>query len=84
MLMNPLNKFLDKIMGSSLTKNYELDKEPYMHGGLHNLWKVYRAKKKDRGNMDVSVFIFEKKQLEKKKLSQNQKDEILSMLKKEP
>jgi hypothetical protein len=61
-----LNKFLDKIMCSSLTKNYELDKETYMHGGLHNLWKVYRAKKKDRGNMDCSVFIFEKKTLEKK------------------
>lgn len=56
-------------MGSQLTKNYDIDKEPYMQAGMHNLWKVYRGKKKDRGNMDVSIFIFEKKQLEKKKLS---------------
>jgi hypothetical protein len=56
-------------MGSSLTKNYDVEKEPYMHGGLHNLWKVYRAKKKDRNNMDCSLFIFEKKSLDKKKYS---------------
>jgi SCY1-like protein 2 len=78
-----INKFLDKIMGSSLTKNYDLDKEPYMHGGLHNLWKVYRGKKKDAGNRDCSVFIFEKKTLDKKKIGQTQKDEIINMLKKE-
>lgn len=75
MIGNLLNKITDKIaaniVGSSLTKNYDLDKEPYLHGGLHNLWKIYRAKKKDRNNMDVSVFIFEKKSLEKKKLSQS-------------
>ena len=33
--------------------------------------------------MDVSVFIFEKKSLEKKKLSQGQKDEIINILKKD-
>jgi len=64
-----INNLLNKIMGSQLTKNYEVDKEHYMHGGLHNLWKVYRAKKKDRNNMDVSIFIFDKKNLEKKKMS---------------
>ena len=64
-----INNLISKIIGSSLTKNYDVDKEPYMHGGLHNLWKVYRGKKKDRNNMDVSLFIFEKKTLEKKKLS---------------
>lgn len=58
-----------KLTGSQLTKNYELDKEPYIHGGLHSLWKVYRGKKKDRNNMDVSIFIFEKKSLEKKKFN---------------
>jgi hypothetical protein len=42
-----------------------------MSGGLHNMWKIYRGKKKDRNNMDVSIFMFEKKHLEKKKLSQN-------------
>lgn len=66
-----LNNFINKIVGSNLTKNYEVDKEPYMHGGLHNLWKIYRAKKKDRNNMDCSLFIFDKKSLDKKKLSQN-------------
>lgn len=40
-----------------------------MQGGLHNLWKVYRGKKKDRNFMDVSIFMFEKKTLDKKKLS---------------
>lgn len=71
-------------MGSSLTKNYEVEKEPYMHAGLHNLWKVYRAKKKDRNNMDCSLFIFDKKNLDKKKLSQTQRDEICNILKKDP
>ena len=79
-----LNNLMSKVMGSSLTKNYEVDKEPYMHGGLHNLWKVYRAKKKDRNNMDCSLFIFEKKSLDKKKLSQTQRDEICNILKKDP
>lgn len=78
-----LNNLLNKIIGSQLTKNYDIDKEPYLHGGLHNLWKIYRGKKKDRNNMDCSVFIFEKKILDKKKLSQNQKDEIVAILKKD-
>ena len=34
--------------------------------------------------MDVSIFMFEKKLLEKKKLSQVQKDEICNILKKDP
>lgn len=64
-----MHNLWNKMVGSGLTKNYELDKEPYMHGGLNNLWKVYRGKKKDRNNMDVSIFIFEKKQLDKKKFT---------------
>ena len=56
-------------MGSQLTKNYDVEKEHYMSAGLHNMWKVYRGKKKDRNYMDVSIFMFEKKLLEKKKLS---------------
>ena len=79
-----INSLFSKIMGGSgLTKNYDIEKEPYLHGGMHNLWKIYRGKKKDRNNMDVSVFIFEKKSLDKKKLSQNQKDEICAILKKD-
>jgi len=79
-----IGNLINKIVGSNLTKNYEVDKEPYMLGGLHNLWKVYRAKKKDRNNMDCSLFIFEKKSLDKKKIGQNQKDEICAILKKDP
>ncbi len=79
-----LGGLISKIMGSQLTKNYEVDQDPYMHGGLHNLWKVYRGKKKDRNMMDVSIFIFEKKILDKKKMSQNQRDEIITILKKDP
>ena len=60
---------LSKIIGSQFFKNYELEKEPYLQGGLHGLWKVYRAKKKDRNNLDVSIFIFEKKLLDKKKFN---------------
>lgn len=48
-------------MGSQLTKNYDVEKEPYMQAGLHNMWKVYRGKKKAAPNNDVSVFVFEKK-----------------------
>lgn len=59
----------NKVMGSQLTKNYEIEKEPYFQGGLHSLWNVYRGKKKDRNNMDVSIFVFEKKTLDKKKIS---------------
>ena len=53
-------------MGSQLTKNYDIDKEPYIMGGLHNFWKVYKARKKDRGNMEVSIFTFDKKSMDKK------------------
>lgn len=61
----------NKVMGSALTKNYDLEKESYLSAGLHGLWKVYRGKKKDRGFMDVSIFIFEKKLLDKKKIKES-------------
>jgi hypothetical protein len=79
-----LNNFINKIVGSTLTKNYDVEKEPYMHAGLHNLWKVYRAKKKDRNNMDCSLFIFDKSSVDKKKLTGNQREEIFTILKKDP
>lgn len=34
--------------------------------------------------MDVSIFIFEKKSLEKKKFTQSQKDEVFALMKKDP
>ena len=49
-------------MGSQLTKNYDCEKEPYIHAGLHNMWKVYRGRKKTAPNNEVSVFMFDKKQ----------------------
>ena len=33
-----------------------------MHAGLHNMWKVYRGRKKAAPNNEVSVFMFDKKQ----------------------
>jgi len=32
-----------------------------MHGGLHNMWKVYRGRKKAAPNNEVSIFVFDKK-----------------------
>lgn len=49
-------------MGSQLTKNYDCEKEPYMHAGLHNMWKVFRGRKKAAPNNEVSIFMFDKKQ----------------------
>ena len=40
-----------------------------MHGGLHNMWKVYRGRRKAPPNNDVSVFVFEKKQAGKNKMA---------------
>ena len=54
-------------MGSALTKNYDIEKEPYMHGGFHNFWKVYRGKKKTAPHNEVSIFMFDKKQGKTKK-----------------
>ena len=56
-------------MGSALTKNYDVEKEPYISGGQHGLWKVYRGKKKSSPNVDtsdVSIFMFDKKLVSKK------------------
>jgi hypothetical protein len=52
-------------MGSQLTKNFEVDKEPYMRGGMHNMWNVFRGKRKigvgGTSTGEVSIFMFEKK-----------------------
>ena len=45
-----------------MTKNYDCEKEPYMHAGLHSMWKVYRGRKKAAPNNEVSIFMFDKKQ----------------------
>ena len=49
-------------MGSQLTKNYDVEKDAYMQGGLHSLWRCHRAKKKVASDTaDVSIFMFDKK-----------------------
>ena len=47
-----------------MTKAYDIEKEHYLTGGIHNLWKVYRARKKQATggeNKEVSIFMFDKK-----------------------
>lgn len=41
-------EFKAVVSGTQLTKNYDMEKEPYMHAGLHRLWKVYRAMRRGR------------------------------------
>jgi len=65
-----------------LTKNYDVAKEPDFQGGLHNLWAVYKATKKDKSMQEVSVFTFEKKLVDKK-ASASVKEEIFDLLKKD-
>jgi SCY1-like protein 2 len=48
-------------MGSALTKAYDIEKEPSMAGGIHGLWPVYRAKKKQQNMQECSIFMFDKK-----------------------
>lgn len=44
------SEFKAALSGTALTKNYDVEKEPYMMAGLHQLWMVFRAKKKGREN----------------------------------
>jgi len=65
-------------MGSSLFPNYTLDKKPYME---LKYWKIFKGVNKTTGE-NVSVFIFEKKAIEKK--PEKEKQSILLCLRKEP
>lgn len=67
-------------MGNTLLRDYNVEKEPFLTAGFQNLWKIYKGKHKDR-NTDVSVFFFDKKNLEK--FNKEQKDEVINILKKE-
>lgn len=70
-------------MGSQLTKNYDVEKDPYIHGGLHGLWRVHRAKKKATSDSaDVSIFMFDKKTKTKGQTAQQQL-EAFELLKKD-
>lgn len=86
-------EFKAVVSGTQLTKNYDMEKEPYMNAGLHGLWKVYRAMRRGREDMPpVSIFMLEKKSWDKKKselnvlgaASPNMKEEAIKVLKKDP
>ena len=47
-IFNTLKTELKAALGSQLTKNYDVEKEPYMKAGLHQLWSVYRAKRRGK------------------------------------
>ena len=66
-------------MGSSLFPNYTLEKSPYMK---LKYWQVFKGVNKTSGDK-VSVFIFEKKNLDSKK-TEEEKKAILFLLKREP
>ena len=53
-------------MGSQLTKNYEVEKDPHWIGGPSNVWRIHNATKKTGSKGPVSIFIFDKKQLKSK------------------
>ena len=79
------------ISGTQLTKNYEVDKEPYMQAGLHSLWSVFAAKRKGRENQEVSIFMLDKRLWDKKKSeldnpnsSPSMKDDAINLMKKDP
>ena len=65
-------------MGSSLFPDYTMEKNAYMK---LKFWQIFKATKKSTGEK-VSIFIFEKKIIDKK--TEKEKNIILQLLKKEP
>ena len=65
-------------MGSSLFPNYTLEKKPYL---VLKYWKIFKGVNKASGE-NISAFIFEKKELDKK--NEKDKSNILFCLRKEP
>lgn len=53
-------------MGSQLTKNYEVERDAKSEGGIGGPWKIYSATRRDREKTPVSIFIFDKRTLDKK------------------
>jgi SCY1-like protein 2 len=73
-------------MGSALTKNYDVEKEPYISGGQFGLWKVFRARKKFSAtpdNADVSIFMLDKKLVTKKNTDPKKQQELFDVLKRD-
>ena len=65
-------------MGSSLFPNYTLEKNPYIKLCF---WNIFVGVNKSSGNK-VSIFIFDKKKLDKK--PENERKTILQLLKRQP
>jgi len=65
-------------MGSSLFPNYTLEKNPYIK---LRFWNIFVGVNKSSGDK-VSIFIFDKKKLDKK--PENEKKTILQLLKRQP
>jgi len=87
------SEFKAVVTGTQLTKNYDMEKEPYMHAGLHGVWSVYRAMRRGREEgPPVSIFMLDKRSWDKKKSevnvlgspSPNMKDDAIGVLKKDP
>jgi SCY1-like protein 2 len=56
-------------MGNQLIKDYEIFKDDHFVGGAGGLWKIYSGRKLDKSAREVSIFIFDKKQVSKLKKS---------------
>ncbi len=54
-------------MGSQLTKNYNIEKDPCAVGGPANVWRIHRATRKDAAKTPCSIFFFDKKELKESK-----------------
>mmetsp|Transcript_8304 Transcript_8304/g.16371 ORF Transcript_8304/g.16371 Transcript_8304/m.16371 type:complete len:797 (+) Transcript_8304:5029-7419(+) len=67
-------------MGSTLTKNYDVEAEPCGSGGLSCLWRIYSCKRKSKDRASLSIFMFDKKRLDRKRTN---RDEIVNSLKAE-
>ena len=68
-------------MGNQLIKGYDIEKETIGFGGINSQWKIYQGKKQDKSKQTVSIFIFEKKSIEK--LPKSSKEEFLAVMRKE-
>ena len=44
-----------------------MEKDPCTYGGTHGVWKIYAAKKKDKQGTPVSIFMYDKSKLDKRK-----------------
>ena len=69
-------------MGSQLTKSYDVESNVRAAGGLQGVWKIYSATKKDKSRQRVSIFMFDKRLIEKKK-SAAERDDLVQKLKNE-